>query len=67
MLEKSVLWDLSGSPVIKNPPANAGDARSIPHSMEQLSCHETTEPVCHKRSPHTVIKILHAESKTQHR
>ena len=67
MLEKLVLWDLSGSPVNKNPPANAGDASSTLHSMEQVSRRATTEPVCHKkRSPCTAAKIPHAETETQH-
>lgn len=67
MLEKLVLQYLSGSPVSKNPPANAGDASSTPHAMEQLSRHATTKPVYHKkRSPCTAAKILHAETETQH-
>ena len=50
-LKKSTLGDFPGSAVVKNPPANAGDTRSIPwsgkipHAVEQLSpCATTTEP-----------------------
>ena len=45
--------DFPGGPVVKNPPANAGNTDSIPgpwkipHDMEQLSpCIPTTEPIC---------------------
>ena len=35
-----------GSPVVKNPPANAGDAGSIP-ALEDSTCHRITKPMCH--------------------
>ena len=46
-------WDFPGGPVVKYPPANAGDMGSIPgqgtkipHAAEQLSrCAATTEPM----------------------
>ena len=52
---KNKFRDFPGSPVVKNPPYNAGDAGSIPgqgtkipHAVEQLSLHATTtEPMCH--------------------
>ena len=48
-------WELLGSPVVKNPPYNAGDASlipgrgtKIPHAMGQLCPHtSTTEPTQH--------------------
>ena len=50
--QKCLLWDFPGGPVVKNPPANAGDWRSIPgpetkipHALGQLSpCTTTSEP-----------------------
>jgi hypothetical protein len=51
MLYKKLRGDLSGDPVVKNPPHNAGDAGSIPglgtkipHAREQLNPHVTTRP-----------------------
>ena len=49
---KTDTWDFPGGPVVKNPPANAGDWRSIPgpetkipHALGQLSpCTTTSEP-----------------------
>ena len=50
-LYKKLKRNLPGGPVIKNPPRNAGDLSSIPvwgtkipHAVEQLSLHATTEP-----------------------
>ena len=47
------MLDFPGGPVVKNPPANAGDIGSIPgsgktpHAEEQLSpCTTTTEATC---------------------
>ena len=53
----TLLEDVPGGPVVKNPPADTGDPRSIPglgtkipHATGQLSpCSATTEPVL--RSP----------------
>ena len=48
--QKPRSWGFPGGPVVKNPPANAGDTGSspgprIPHAAEQLSlCATTTEP-----------------------
>ena len=55
-----------GGPVVKTPPANAGEHRfspwsgKIPHTTEQLSpCTATTKPVlCNKRSHHSE-KLTH--------
>ena len=66
------VWDIPGSPVVKNPPCNAGDAGSIPDggteipqaeeqlSLESLCCNER----CNKapatktrRSQTDVLKI----------
>ena len=55
------MQDFPGGPVVKNPPANAGDTGSIPspgkfHVSGQLGPYATTtepkrlEPVVHKRS-----------------
>ena len=37
------LRDFLGGPVVKNPPANAGDADSIP-GWEDPTCHGATKP-----------------------
>ena len=73
--------DLSGGPVVKNPPSNAGDLGSIPgrgtkipHAAGQLSpCNATTEPAhseAHapqiERSPCATTKSLRAATKTRH-
>ena len=40
-------WTFSpAGPVIKNPPANAGDMGLIP-GQEDPTCHETAKPLCH--------------------
>ena len=54
-LQRGDFEDFPGSPVVKNPTCNAGDAGSIPdqgtkipHDMEQQSPHATaTEPMGH--------------------
>ena len=38
--------DFPGGPVVKNPPANAGDMDLIP-SPGNSTCHEATKPVGH--------------------
>ena len=38
--------DVPGGPVVKNPPANAGDMGSIP-DLEDPTCHEAAEAECH--------------------
>ena len=50
---KRQILDFPGGPVVKNPPANAGDmgfdpwSRKFPHAMGQLSLEATTtEPMC---------------------
>ena len=72
--------DFPGSPVVKNPPCNAGDVGSIsgrgaktPHAMEQLTlCAATIEPVClelvsHNWRAHVLQrKILHDATKILH-
>ena len=52
-LQKTLLWDFPGGPLVKNPPANAGDLGSIghwswksPHAAEQLSPGATTTEAC---------------------
>ena len=52
--------------MVKNPPSNAGDMSSIlgwgtktPHSTGQLNLYHNN------RNPYTVMKILHAATKTQ--
>ena len=49
--------DFPGSPVVKNPPCNAGDmglfpgqVTKIPHTLEQLSLHATAR--VHMKDPH---------------
>ena len=37
---------MPGGPVVKNPPANAGDTDSIP-SLEDSTCCIATKLVCH--------------------
>ena len=52
--------DFPGSPVVKNPPCNAGDVGSIsergaktPHALEQLTpCAATIEPACSELVSH---------------
>ena len=39
-------WDFPGDPVVKNPPANAGDMSSI-MVREDATCHGTIKPVWH--------------------
>ena len=39
---KSKCTDFPGAPVVKNPPANAGDVGKIPHATKQLDLHATT-------------------------
>ena len=55
-----VLKGVFGGPVVKNPPANAGDTYSIPgcgtripHAMGQLSLCTTTreKPACQNKDP----------------
>ena len=49
------IWDFSGDPVVRNPPANAedmglipGQGTKIPHAVGKLSLHTaTTESKCH--------------------
>ena len=61
-LNKTNAWDLSGGPVIKNPPFKAGDVGLIPwegtpHATEQLSlCAASTEPERLNQSPRVVAK-----------
>ena len=44
--------DVSGGPVIKNPPSKAGEAGLSPHAVGQLTLHNATaEPVCHGEDP----------------
>ena len=44
--------DVSGSPVIKNPPSKAGDAGWTPYAVGQLSLHNASaELVCHSEDP----------------
>ena len=54
MFKNESVSDFPGGPVVKNPPANAGEGHrfdslsgTIPHALGQLSQHTTTtEPVC---------------------
>ena len=63
---KRTPWDIPGSQVVKNPPANAedvglipGPGTKIPHAMGQLSlCATTTEPTC-CRSSRALEPVLH--------
>ena len=43
---KKVCVDFSGGPVVKNPPANAGDMRSVP-GQENPTCFGSTKPESH--------------------
>ena len=38
--------DYHGGPVVKNPPANAGDMGLTPGPKDS-TCHRATKPVCH--------------------
>ena len=45
---KKGMWGFSGGPVVKNPPANAGDPSLIPGpGINDPTCHGATKPVCH--------------------
>ena len=44
--QKSKLKDLANGPVVKNPPANAGETGSAP-SLEDSTCCRTYKPTCH--------------------
>ena len=52
-------WTFSpGGPVIKNPPAKAGDMGSIP-GQEDPTCHEAAKPLCHNYwNPQALKPIL---------
>ena len=39
--------DFYGGPMVKNPPANAGDMGLIPGIREDPTCQEATKPVGH--------------------
>ena len=65
--------DFPGSPVVKNPPSNAGDRSLIPglgtdilHTMEQLkpTCHNYREAFTATKSLHPATKTLHDATKT---
>ena len=59
---KNNFQDFPGGPVVKNPPANAGDMNSIPglgkSHMPQLLRHTCLEPVLHKRN-HNEKSVYH--------
>ena len=65
--------DFPGSPVVKNPPCNAGNAgvipgqgTKIPHAVEQLNTHAvTTECVPQWKSLHDATKIPCASTRTR--
>ena len=69
------MWDFPGGPVVKNPPASAGDTGLIPglgtkilHAAEQLNPYTaTTEPPCYggahglqQKIPHNAMLIPRA-------
>ena len=47
-LKKKSYWDYPGGSGIRNLPANAGDAGSVPELGEDLTCRRATKPVSHK-------------------
>ena len=52
---KCIMWDFPGSPVVKNPPAIAGDTGSA-HAPQLLSPCSTTRDAIAMRSPQTTIR-----------
>ena len=67
-LEKSLemSWDFPDGPMVKNPPADAGDAGSIPGPGTKIPCAVgAIEPAYHKREASTPRqKIPSATTKT---
>ena len=45
--KRGIVWGFSGGPVVRNPPANAGDTGSI-SAPEHPACLGVTKPACHR-------------------
>ena len=68
--------DFSGGPVVKNPPANAGDTGSIPgagrsHMLQLSLCPTTAEPALQgpqlqPLNPEHVKHMLHSSERHMH-
>ena len=60
-MEKKSLWDFPHSPVVKNPPTNAGDTSSV-QVWKDPTCCRATKPAYHKRR-HCKEKPTHHNEK----
>ena len=73
---KNVLEDIAGGPVVKNPPANAGDTGSIPglgrsymlrsnqaHAPQLLKPTHALEPVLSNKRSHRSEEPMHRNEK----